>query len=150
MKFRFRLQKLLEARKITQDLAQKEFQLALNALNEQEKILLDLDQTRAHSYLRSGQLQDLGGPEAGRALQENYEFQQGLAQRRVLQNEKIKQAEDLVEKKREILRQSTIEYKMIVRLREKELDNFVQELKTLDQKESDEIATLRFAHKDVK
>lgn len=150
MKFQFRLQKLLEARKIGQDVAQKDFQLALSDLQKEEQNLKALDQLRSESYERSGVLQSQGGVDAGRELQEIYEFQQGLAQRRVLHVEKLKQAEDLVEKKREILRQATIEYKMIMRLREKELQDFIQEVKNLEQKESDEIATLRFAHKDVK
>jgi flagellar FliJ protein len=150
MRFRFRLQKLLEARKITQDLAQKDFQLELSALQTLNEKLRLMDQERSESFLRSGLLQEQGGPDAGRALHEIHEFQEGLAQRRVFHLEKIKQAEELVEKKREILRQSTIEYRIIVKLREKDFQKFQQELANSAQKESDEIATLRFAHKDVK
>ncbi len=150
MKFKFRLQKLLEARKITQDLAQRDFQNALNFLRAEEHIVEEMDQSRARSYERLGQLQSEGGARAGVELQDIFHFQQGLVKKRELQMIKVQQAQELVEKKREILQQATIEYKMMERLKDKKKKEFQQEVEKAEQKEADEMSILRFAHKDVR
>lgn len=150
MKFKFRLQKVLEARKVLQDLAHKEFQDAMNLLTIEETALQDLENKKSTSYQRLGQLQDRGGLSVSRELQDIHSFQQGLIIRREKQVLKIRQAQDLVEKKREILQQVTIEYRMVERLKEKKLQEFMQDAAKEAQKESDEMSILRFGHKDVK
>lgn len=150
MKFKFRLQKLLEARKISQDLAQRDFQLAMNELNLEESKIEQMDQLKQDSYLRLGELQLNGGANAASELQEIFVFQQGLVLKRQLQLIQVQQALELVEKKREILQQATIEYKMIERLKEKKLEEFRHEVDRSEQKEADEMSILRFGHKDVR
>lgn len=143
MRFKFPLQKVLDHRKIKETLAKKDFQEAMALLNEQTSRVESLEQQKKEAHIKAGQLAAQGGS-AGPALVQIFEFIKGqeiLIQR---QKQKIQETEKLVEAKREILRQTTQEYKIMVRTREKQFEEYKLERLAQDQKEMDEQTILRF------
>lgn len=143
MIFKFPLQKVLDHRKIKETLAKKEFQEVMAVLNEETSRLDFLEQQKNEAHIKAGQIASQGGS-AGPSLVQIFEFIKGqeiLIQR---QKQKIQETEKLVEAKREILRQTTQEYKIMVRTREKQFEEYKLERLAEDQKEMDEQTILRF------
>ncbi|MGZ3774879.1 MAG: flagellar export protein FliJ [Pseudobdellovibrionaceae bacterium] len=143
MKFKFSLQKVLEHRKIKEELAQKDFQEALVNFNEAKDRLRVMLETKTSAHEQAGQLAVKGGPQ-GPALRQIDEFLKGqevLIQR---QKQKIQEMEKLVESKREILRQAAQEYKIMEKMRENKFAEYKAERLLTEQKEMDEQSILRF------
>lgn len=148
MRFRFRLEKLLDARRIQQEIAQKHFAEAMHDLRIQEdKLQMMLDQEK-QSYQQLGQALQQGGEQTS-VIQNIAIFQNGLKLSMANVRKQIEGLQSVVEEKREILREKVIEYKMIEKLKEKKYQQFLQEAKRLEQKDIDEVSVLRHAHKDV-
>lgn len=143
MKFKFPLQKVLEHRKIKEDLAQKDFQEALNLLNSLQATLAQQEKALHESHERAYGLQRQGGAQ-GPALMQVQEFQRGQTILIRKQTEKIEKQNTVVEEKREILRQAAVETKVMDRLREKKFEEFRHEVNQQEQREADEQSVLRY------
>lgn len=143
MKFKFPLQKVLEHRKIVENLAQKVFQDAVAAFHEEQKKLQDMEDKLSNAHIQAGQYATKGGT-PGPALTQIHEFQKGqevLIQR---QKQKVQEAEKLVEEKREILRQAALDYKIMDKMKENKFEEYRLERLSKEQKEMDEQSILRF------
>ncbi|MGE5087336.1 MAG: flagellar export protein FliJ [Bacillota bacterium] len=143
MKFKFSLQKVLEHRKIKENLAQKDFQDVAVLLNEQQAILEKMHQDVLDAQTHAGSLVQMGGNQ-GPALSQIHEFLKGQKIRIAQQMQKIQEVEKLVESKREILRQAALDYKIMEKMRENKFEEYKAERIAQDQKEMDEQAILRF------
>lgn len=143
MKFKFPLQKVLEHRKIQENLKQKDFQDAVMALQEEQARLESMLQQKTQAHASAGQMVKQGGQQ-GAGLSQVHDFLRGqdvLIQRQQL---KVQEAEKLVEAKREILKQAAQEYKIIEKMRENQFEQYRQKRLSDDQKEMDEQSILRF------
>ncbi len=146
MKFNFSLQKVLEHRKVLEDLAQKDFQEGLAALVHEQNLLTQLqDQTRL-AYDEVFQAQHSKSGQTSDQLRQLNEFIAGQKVRIERQKAKIQEFINRVEGLREILREKAVDYKIIERLRERKKTEYNDEAARRDQKEMDEIAILRKAH----
>ena len=143
MKFKFPLQKVLEHRKIQENLVQKVFQEAVMALNDEMAKLNSLIQQKTLAHESAGALVKQGGPQ-GPALTQVHEFLRGQEVLIEKQRLKVQEAEKLVEAKREILKQAAQEYKIIEKMRENQFEEYRQKRLKDDQKEMDEQSILRF------
>ncbi|MFS4459439.1 flagellar export protein FliJ [Bdellovibrio sp. HCB2-146] len=143
MKFKFPLQKVLEHRKLRENLVKKDFQEAQSLLNEQVEILNKMNQDVANAYDQIGKLTKMGGAQ-GPALEQIHEFLKGQRRRIHTQEQKVQEFEKLVEAKREILRQAAQEYKIMEKMRENKFEDYRQERLAQEQKENDEQSILRF------
>ncbi len=148
MRFRFRLEKLLDARRIQQELAQKDFAEALHELRIHENKIQEMQELEKNSYQQLGQALQQGGQQTS-VMQNIAFFQRGLKLSMANIQKQIEGLQSVVEEKREVLREKMIEYKMIEKLKEKKFQQFLHEAKRSEQKDIDEISVLRHAHKDV-
>jgi len=143
MKFKFPLQKVLDHRKTKEDLAQRDFQLAMSDLVDLENQLAKLEEALHGSHVRAGSLSAAGGAQ-GPALSQINEFQRGqkvLIQR---QHVKIEAQQKVVEEKRELLKQAAIETKIINKFKEKKFTEFREAEEKEEQKQMDEHSILRY------
>lgn len=143
MKFKFSLQKVLEHRKVVEDLAQKSFQEAVTRFNEQVALLDQMINSKSAAHQSAGTLTSQGGAQ-GPALSQIHEFLKGQEIRIQRQRQYVEEAEKLVEEKREVLRQAALEYKIMEKMREKKFEDYKQDRLAREQKEMDEQNILRF------
>lgn len=148
MKFRFPLQKVLDHRKTIENLAQKEFQEAQAELVRREEELHAMIAQLHEARLEAGRVQESARGAAPERLKQIHEFTVLQDVRIERQKTKVKEAENLVEEKREILRQKVVDFKIMERLKERRREEYVRERKLEEQKETDEINVLRFDAKD--
>lgn len=142
MKFNFRLEKVLRARKVAVDLAQKDFNEAMSFYNEQEKALLQMRELKTQTEISRAELVSGEVSWSSQVLQLN-EFLQGQDYRIANQIQRLSEIDKLVQNRREILLKATTEAKMIEKIREKKLKEFVTESFQKEQKEIDEIVAAR-------
>lgn len=143
MKFKFPLQKVLEHRKIKENLAQKDFQEAVMLLNEAQTRLEQMIEAKSDAHVQAGHYANQGGAQ-GPALSQIHEFLKGQEVFIQRQRQKIQEIEKLVESKREILRQAAQEYKIMEKMRENKFEEYKSERLLTEQKEMDEQSILRF------
>ena len=143
MKFKFSLQKVLEHRKVVEDLAQKDFQDVVNQYNEQVALLEKMTNSKTTAHQSIGTLTAQGGTQ-GPALSQIHDFLKGQDIRIQRQRQNVQAAEKLVEEKREVLRQAALEYKIMEKMREKKFEDYKQDRQAREQKEMDEQNILRF------
>jgi flagellar FliJ protein len=146
MKFKFPLQKVLEHRKVIEDIAQKDFQEALSAKVKEERLLEIMLEKMHEAYNEAFLRQHSKSGSTSDRLQQIHDFILGQKVRIERQKAKIQECDKLVEAYREILREKAVEYKIIERLRERKKEEFTQEEARNEQKEMDEISVLRKAH----
>jgi flagellar FliJ protein len=147
MKFKFSLQKVLEHRKILEELAQKDFQDAVHAFQNELNTLNRMEQEATDSHVRASELTKQGGHQ-GPALVQIFEFQKGQKVLIARQIMKAQEAEKLVEAKREILKQAALDYKIMEKMRENKFEEYKRERLSQEQKEMDEQSILRFKTKE--
>jgi len=147
MKFKFPLQKVLEHRKLKENLAQKDFQEAMMLLNEETERLEGMLSQKTAAHTRAGALSTQGGTQ-GPALTQIHEFLKGHEVLIHRQKQKIQEIEKLVEAKREVLRQAAQEYKIMEKMRENKFEQYKHERNLQEQKEMDEQSILRFKVKE--
>ncbi|KYG68493.1 flagellar export protein FliJ [Bdellovibrio bacteriovorus] len=143
MKFKFPLQKVLEHRKIKENLAQKDFQGAMLLLNKENELLEQMNEQVTGAHAQAGALAHQGGAQ-GPALSQIHEFLKGQQIRIQRQKQKVQEIEKLVEAKREILRQAAQEYKIMEKMRENKFEEYRLGRLAQDQKDMDEQSILRF------
>ncbi len=148
MKFRFPLEKVMQHRKILEDLAQREFQEAQAELNAQMQKLQDMQQAVTDARDQAFRRQSEGGKTSPALIQVD-DFIKGQDIRMERQKDRIKECESLVEKLREILRQKAIDYKIIVELKEKQFQEFKVEKQKREQKIADDMNLMRFRRGDA-
>lgn len=142
-KFRFPLQKVLQHRKIQEDLAQAEFlqaQAELNELFEKLKVLENSKTDARHHRYKS----EVEGIQPVGSLVQVHDFLQGQDLRIKRMKEEISQKETVVENLREILRNKAVEHKIIESFKEKKKQQFKREYKKHSQKLVDDITLMRF------
>lgn len=142
MKFRFSLEKVLRARKIAVDLAQKDFNEAMSFYNEQEKALEQMRGLKTETELSRAKIVSSETGWSSQVAQLN-EFLQGQDYRIAGQIKRLSEIDKLVQSRREILLKATTEAKMIEKIREKKFKEFIAEFTLKEQKEIDEIVSAR-------
>lgn len=143
-KFKFSLEKVLKQREITADLAKKSFGEAQAELNRQNDILNEMVEVKTRSIEERRKAVESTTDWANSVDQIN-KFLIGQDLRITKQHLCIKEAENLVESRREILRQAISEVNILERLEEKQKKAFMAEVAKAEQAEIDELTVLRFS-----
>jgi flagellar FliJ protein len=150
MKFKFSLEKVLRHRQILEDLSQTDYQEALAALNARQSELDEMIRKVSESRIAAENLEvqsGLGTVERVKQIHDFIKLQDIRIARKQIQ---IMEAKNLVEARQEILRQKAMDKKIIERLKEKKkLDHLNAERKN-EQKETDEMVSMRFLNSDNK
>lgn len=142
MKFKYNLDTLLRHRKIEEDLAQRDFSSALQVLNQEEQKLQDMFD--AIQKTRNQRLDFVQDKDHGtESLKHAEVFIKGTEIRIERQKKVVEEKQKIVEEKREILRQAAVEYKIIDKHKENKRIEFSQEMKKKEQKNIDELVTMR-------
>ena len=153
MKFNFRMQKVLEHRKIQEDLAKTEFQLSLARLNSEIEYLQQLIDQKKKARVKSFEVEkseDVPNSLRNTILADSSQFQKLQDVRIENQRLVVVEQEKEVESYREILKTKAIDYKIIDKFKEKKKQQFVEEANKSEQKENDEISILRFSSRNKK
>lgn len=148
MKFKFSLQKVLQHRKVLQDLAQRDFEEIQSESFKQKELLMDMITSLHEARNEAGQVQSRPANNVPERLKQIHEYTILQDVRILRQKAKVEEIEKLVEEKREILRQKAIDSKMIEKLKERKREQFNHEVRVEEQKEADELSLLRFDAKD--
>ncbi len=150
MKFKFGLEKVLNHRKILEDLAQRDYQEALSILNQKknelEKMILRILEARVEIH----QLEVQSGfdmIERVKQIQEFIKFQDIRIERQHLS---VQESEKLVEARQEILRQKAMDKKILERLKVKKKTDHQSNERRLAQVETDEMVSMRFKKQEGK
>lgn len=143
MKFKFPLEKVMHHRKSLENIAKRNYLEALAILDEEKSILdrmyRDLDDARLQAHLHESR----GGTTA-ESLKHIHEFSTGQNIRIERQRLKVRDQNSVVENLLEILKNSSQEYKIIEKLKEKKFQEFRKESDSREQKELDDMVTSRF------
>lgn len=147
------MQKVLEHRKVQEDLAKTDYQVTLVRLNEEVEKLQNMIDQKKKARVKSFEVET--GSSVPNALQngileESARFQKLQDVRIEKQKEVITKWEKEVESKREILKSKAIDYKIIDKFKDRKKQQFVDEHNKNEQKENDEISILRFASRNKK
>jgi flagellar FliJ protein len=146
-KFKFSLEKVLIHRQINVDLAQKDFSDAVTERNLEQKKLNDMIDLKNKSLDERTQMvqQTVNWT---LAVEQINSFILGQDLRIKNQTLRLKKFENIVESKREILRQSVSEVKILEKLKEKQQQAYLVEVAKAEQDELDELSVLRFSRID--
>lgn len=146
-KFKFSLEKVLMHRQINVDLAQKDFSDAVAERNlEQNKLNGMIDLKNRSLNERTQMVQQTMNWTL--AVEQINSFLLGQDLRIKNQTLRLKKTENIVESKREILRQSVSEVKILEKLKEKQQQAYLVEVAKAEQDELDELSVLRFSRID--
>jgi len=121
MKFKFKLDKVLNHRKNLEDVAQRDFQEAQANLNFEIQKLSQMQEAVRMARLEAFKFQSDGGKSSSH-LNQVHDYMVGQDLRMERQKEKIKENENLVENLREILRAKAIDCKIITELKRSKSD----------------------------
>lgn len=138
MGFKFSLEKVLRARQITVDLAQKDFNEAMSFYNQQESLRDQMIELKKENEASRSVIVSSEDQWSSQVLQIN-EFLHGQDYRIAQQNKRLSEIDKLVQNRREILLKALTEAKMIEKIKEKKMKEFVSENIKKEQKEIDEI-----------
>lgn len=147
MKFKFSYEKLLSHKQTLEEIAQKNLAEAQSRLDdakaELEGLFKAVDDARARAFEteRQGGMSQNSGALAD-------EFANGQKIRIAKQREVIRERNMDVEQRQEELILAARERKTLEKLREKKLEEFKTELKRKEQKDVDDMITMRFLKKD--
>ena len=142
-RFEFKLQALLNFRKHLERVAQQDMAGTVLAVSDCEHQIGSLQTTRGQSAQRLELIVEKGV--TAQEFKQHHDYigavtrMIGAEKRRKIQLEKI------LEKKRLVLKKRSIDKKAIERLREKQAKEYNQELRVAEQKELDEISSLKKA-----
>lgn len=142
MKFKFRFDTVLRQRKILEDVAQRDFQEVQSQYLQQVEILDQMKNQVHEAHVSAFENQTRGGSQ-GPALSQIHEFLKLQDVRIERQQNKVQEFLVRVEELREILREKAIEYKMIEKLKEKKKAEFKKEKDHQDQKNADDLSSMR-------
>lgn len=143
MGFKFRLEKVLSHRKSNEDIAKRKFLEARAVLNEAEALLDQYHQAIHNSQNERHVLVQAGGNQ-GERLSQISQYIKGTEIKIERQKVVIAKQLAIVEELQRALQEASIEYKMVEKLKERQLATYREEEKKLEQKEQNEIANSRF------
>ena len=146
-KFKFKLEKVLMHRQIIADLAQRSLAEAQAQLNSEIDELNKMTELKTQSLEHRTKAVESTTDWANSVDQIN-KFLIGQDLRIKRQNQRIAETENLVESRREILRQAISEVKILERLEEKQKKGFMAEVARADQAEIDELTVIRFSRNE--
>ncbi len=150
MKFKFGLEKVLNHRKILEDLAQRDYQEALAILNQKkselEKMVLRILEARVEIHQHEVQ-SGFDMIERVKQIQEFIKLQDIRIERQHLS---VQESEKLVEARQEILRQKAMDKKILERLKVKKKTDHQSNERRLAQVETDEMVSMRFVKREGK
>lgn len=149
MKFRFPFQKLLEHKKLIEELKARDYAEAKYDLDQENKILNDYFSSIDRTRVSVANLVDKGGT-TGEELQQLEDFIIGQKVRIERQRDVIRKKMMIVEEKQELLRQAAIERKTFETLKQKQFEKFKKEVKKYEQKQIDEMVVMRFNNEEAK
>ena len=153
MKFKFSLEQLKKFRKTQQEMAQTALQSAQYDLHlevlELEKMQQQVQESLQFRFERQKSTEESSEPGASSTLAQVHDFLTGQKVRIERQKVRVQEAERRVEFARDFLREKSIEYKMMERLKEKELAEFKKFLRKKEIKDSDDLTVMRFANSVV-
>jgi flagellar FliJ protein len=138
MKFKFKLEKVLQHKHILEKQAQRDFSEMQKKLDEQLNLLKSLEDSLKNTYNERQTIILAGG-----SVSANLDFVQKAydGYRYMIENQKkiIIGLEKIVEEKRLRLVEATKDRKVFEKLKEKKEDEFIKDKKRKDQKITDEI-----------
>jgi flagellar FliJ protein len=141
--FRFPLENVMKVRKIAEELAQRDLQMAQAALQAEVDRLQMMFDGKAQAYQRRHDFETAGGAQSA-YLSQVQEFLMGQEILIKRQQAKIQEYETQVERLQEILRERAIEFKMIEKLKEKRREEYLRERNRKEVKEADDQSMMRF------
>lgn len=140
-RFEFSLQKVLDYRQRREEQALRAFAEAQAQLAQERAVLESLLHEREACLRRSQRRHRL----MMSMLTVEQTYLSALEERIVVQRERVTQAERLLEERRQALLEAQRERKALERLREKQYEQWRQEMLRVEQKALDELATMRAA-----
>jgi flagellar FliJ protein len=146
-KFKFGLDKVKTQRQIVADLAQREFVEAQAVLDAETTKLNEMIALKDRTLEDRATMIQTSSDWVNQVDQIN-KFLIGQDLRIKNQNLRLQECENLVEARREILRQSVSEVKILERLEQKQKQAYMAEVAKVEQAEMDEIAVLRFSRNE--
>ncbi len=150
MKFKFGLEKVLNHRKILEDLAQRDYQEVLSVLNQKKKELEKMVLRILDARVEIHQLEVQSGFDMIERVKQIQEFIKLQDIRIERQHLSVQESEKLVEARQEILRQKAMDKKILERLKVKKKTDHQTEERRLAQKETDEMVSMRFKKQEGK
>lgn len=146
-KFKFSLSKVLIQRQIDADVAQRSFAEAQTVLQGEINKLNEMIDIKTKSLEERAALVQ-GRSDWVNSVAQINNFVTGQDLRIKNQNLRLQQLKNLVELRREILREKVSEVKILERLEEKQRLAYMAESAKTEQAELDEIAVLRFSRNE--
>lgn len=143
MKFSFPYDKLLDHRKMLEEIARKDYISARTQADDAEAKLRAMYDDVSSARDRAGRLEVMGGPQ-GPLLSLISDFIDGQKIRIERQRQTIRELLAVVEEKHEALIEAAREHKTLQKLKERRLKEFKRQLKKKELKEVDEMVTTRF------
>lgn len=141
MKFNYSLQSVLDYRKQIEDLKKEDFALANKQLHQENQKLDDISNTHRQVIENLSQKKQFRIQE-----QRHYaQYMQNLESQIEEQKYKVDNCEEQRDTARKQLANAQKDRKIMESLEEKELERFLKEIKTKEEKELNEIATMGFA-----
>jgi len=142
----FRLQKVLKAKKIKQDVEQKKLMSEQRNLEQEQQSLERLHLLEA-KVLEDAKKQRLTKT-TGHQFRHLHLYQHQVEKYVEQQNQQVEQAHSKVEEQRENLLEAVKDTKMLDKLKEKDHQNYVKQLDENEQKQLDEISQLQPLRRD--
>lgn len=143
MGFKFRLEKVLSHRKTSEDIAKRNF-LEAKAILHQAEVTLDQYYNSIHQSQNERHTLIKTGGNQGEGLSQISAYIKGTEIKIERQKAVIAKQLAIVEELQRTLQEASIEYKMVDKLKERQLATYREEEKKLEQKEQNEIANSRF------
>ena len=148
MKFKFRLQSIMEVRKTEVDLAQRDFHEAKSRETKEENRLLSMKELITQAIQSRYDIQKAGGV-VGENLQSIQTFIRGQKIRVQTQEKILNGLQKITEDKRLILVEAMKNLKTLETLREKRLDDFKRALKKREIKQLDELIVMGHGRRGI-
>ncbi len=146
-KFKFKLENVLTHRRIVADVAQRSFAEAQAQMNKEIDELNAMVEVKNQSLAQRTKVVETTTDWANSVNQINI-FLTGQDLRIKKQHQRISETENLVEARREILREAISEVKILERLEEKQQKAYMLEVAKAEQAEIDELTVLRFSRNE--
>jgi flagellar FliJ protein len=142
-RFEFKLQALLNFRKHLERVAQQDMAKTVLAVSECENQIGSLQTIHGQSAQKLESIVQKGV--AAQEFKQHHVYIGAVTQMIAAEKRRKSQLEKVLEKKRLVLKKRSIDKKAIERLREKQAKEYNQELRVIEQKELDEISSLKKA-----
>ncbi|MFW8051990.1 flagellar export protein FliJ [Vagococcus fluvialis] len=142
-RYKFSLDNVLNWRQSEEDEAKRSFLVYQDAQREQEEILESIVSASEEMKKSTLNLVDIN------SLRQQYEYKNHLENEIVKQQQTVNQYMNETEKMKEVFVGAQKERKIMERLKEKHYEHYLSEIKYEEQKELDEMGTLRFGKSAV-